>query len=520
MSDPIKKWNEFDSELVIGLVGAVGTELRRVADILKEQLQLAGYGVNFIHISENVIPLVQPIEFDEQDKSDRINKLMTAGNEARRNAGDNSVLAIGTAFRIYEQRAKDKDGATQPSPKTAFIVSSLKRPEEVERLRNIYPQGFILLGVHADENRRLQYLMDDQRISEDNAKALIERDANEERVPNGQRLTRTFHLADFFVRIEDSPDKLKCDLRRIVDLLFGQPHTTPSFDEYAMFLAFAAALRSADLSRQVGAVIARNEQIFTTGANDCPRPGGGLYWPVKDDKGCLTDVEKGRDYVRGFDSNDREQQRITEKIVALGRDKGLDEGGLRAALEASPIRDLTEYGRVVHAEMEALLSCARSNLSTQDATLYCTTFPCHNCAKHIVAAGISRVVYIEPYEKSKAPEFHDDSISFGFDRNDEKDKNKVTFEPFVGIGPRRFFDLFSMRLASGYDLMRKTETGEMAAWHLPNARLRVRMWPCSYLDLELLACDLFKGMLPTGGDRDETGEHQAESDRPSGSATA
>ena len=48
MSDPIKKWNEFDSELVIGLVGAVGTELRRVADILKEQLQLAGYGVNFI----------------------------------------------------------------------------------------------------------------------------------------------------------------------------------------------------------------------------------------------------------------------------------------------------------------------------------------------------------------------------------------------------------------------------------------------------------------------------------------
>ena len=44
-----------------------------------------------------------------------------------------------------------------------------------------------------------------------------------------------------------------------------------------------------------------------------------------------------------------------------------------------------------HAEMEALLSCARSGVSTRGATLYSTTFPCHNCAKHIIAAGVARV---------------------------------------------------------------------------------------------------------------------------------
>lgn len=59
-----------------------------------------------------------------------------------------------------------------------------------------------------------------------------------------------------------------------------------------------------------------------------------------------------------------------------------------------------------HAEMAALMSCARSGGSPVDGTLYCTTFRCHNCAKHIVAAGIRSVVYVEPYPKSKAKDLY------------------------------------------------------------------------------------------------------------------
>jgi deoxycytidylate deaminase len=75
--------------------------------------------------------------------------------------------------------------------------------------------------------------------------------------------------------------------------------------------------------------------------------------------------------------------------------------------------DITEFGRPVHAEMEAILSCARIGISPKMGTLYCTTFPCHNCAKHIVAAGIKRVVYVEPYPKSKAEKLHSDSLNTG-----------------------------------------------------------------------------------------------------------
>ena len=43
--------------------------------------------------------------------------------------------------------------------------------------------------------------------------------------------------------------------------------------------------------------------------------------------------------------------------------------------------------------------------------MYVTTFPCHNCAKHIIAAGLERVVYLEPYPKSRAKTLYDEDIT-------------------------------------------------------------------------------------------------------------
>lgn len=72
--------------------------------------------------------------------------------------------------------------------------------------------------------------------------------------------------------------------------------------------------------------------------------------------------------------------------------------------------DIIEFGRVVHAEMSALMDAARLGRPVQDAKLFCTTFPCHICAKHITAAGISSVFFLEPYPKSAAFALHPDSI--------------------------------------------------------------------------------------------------------------
>jgi deoxycytidylate deaminase len=467
-----------DSELVIGLVGAVGTELDKVARHLAQRLEAHHYDVQHVRISRHVIPRIISVpDPHPADEYTRITGLMQAGNDARRTAKDNSILALGAASVISSFR-KDKES---PARRHAYIINSLKHPDEVHRLREIYPQGFYLLGIHSDAKCRQDHLVKAKRIGKRKAQELIDRD-EDEHIDYGQRVADTFHLSDFFVNVDGHDLELRNSIWRILALLFGDPYKTPTFDEYAMFMAFVAALRSADLSRQVGAVIANNnKEIIATGANDCPRFRGGLYWPefnkrVQD----IKDVPKGRDYTRGYDSNKLEQQAIIDGIIRDTSATGVAEQKLREALEKSRIRDLTEFGRVVHAEMEALLSCGRSHASTVGATLYCTTFPCHNCAKHVIAAGIERVVYIEPYHKSRAIEFHSDAIKAGF-----------RFQPFVGVGPRRFFDLFSMRLGSGQAVKRKNDAGHALEWKPENSDLRLQMLPLTYLDLELMASEMF-----------------------------
>lgn len=52
---------------------------------------------------------------------------------------------------------------------------------------------------------------------------------------------------------------------------------------------------------------------------------------------------------------------------------------------------------VLHAEANAITKVARSNNSSEGATLYVTASPCIECAKLIIQAGIKRVVYSELY---------------------------------------------------------------------------------------------------------------------------
>ncbi len=159
------------------------------------------------------------------------------------------------------------------------------------------------------------------------------------------------------------------------------------------------------------------------------------------------------------------------------------------------VLDLTEFGRAVHAEMAALMSCLRSGVTPIRGTLYCTTFPCHNCAKHIVAAGIETVIYIEPDPKSKARDLHADAITLPDDDEREPLMQRVHFRPFEGIGPRRFVDLFSMTLGSGRPLRRKAKDADGARrpWQRgQDSRPRLALDPRSYLEREDDAAKTFR----------------------------
>ena len=217
-----------------------------------------------------------------------------------------------------------------------------------------------------------------------------------------------------------------------------------------MYEASSAAANSACMSRQVGAaIVSKNGELIAVGWNDVPRFGGGLY---KEDDQFTIDSEK-----RGFIDKDNrcfkwggrvchnEMKRtgIIDKIANRIADSGLLNNGktfkdVRDILVGTEVDSLTEFSRAIHAEMEAILSVAREGRhSLAGATLYASTYPCHNCARHIVAAGISEVVYIEPYDKSLAIELHPDSVT-----EREGDPSRVAFRQYDGVAPRNYLRLF------------------------------------------------------------------------------
>lgn len=242
-------------------------------------------------------------------------------------------------------------------------------------------------------------------------------------------------------------------------------------------------------------MLTKKNDIVSTGANDVPKFGGGLYWPGTDDQ---------RDYVKQEDYNEKEKRDITLRIMKkLKPGSGVTDEELLAeglkALKDTGLLGITEYGRAVHAEMEALLSAARNGIAIRGGTLYTTTYPCHNCAKHIVAAGIKKVKFVEPYPKSYATKMHSDSI----ESNGEGGTGKVRFEPFVGIGPRRFVDLFSMSLSSGRNITRK-QNSRLIKWSRETAELRVPMAPLSYLEAEVSLVNELSLVVSSQEESDET----------------
>lgn len=116
-------------------------------------------------------------------------------------------------------------------------------------------------------------------------------------------------------------------------------------------------------------------------------------------------------------------------------------------------------------------------------------------------------MYMEPYEKSQALDVHDDAIviddhgetSSRSDRDEDcaRAAKKVVFEPFMGIGPRRYFDLFSMKLSNGYPLKRKQKPdGTKVKWKISDeAIVRIPMSRTTYLEREARVAQLVTTQL-------------------------
>ena len=510
-------------ELVFGLVAPIGVDLDAVTTELGEALEHKGYSPNLFRVTKLMRDFKLERRLSESPYIESFQDRISYANEIRKRHGDDALalLAI-SAIRSRrnalggEQSENNSGECERPIEKQAYIIRQLKRPEEIALLRRVYGRQFIIISAYASPEDRQKTIEDAEfrsrggvanpSVIRSAAAGLIEQDEKETYEQHGQNVRDAFPFGDVFIDAT-TRKSTKDTLDRFINLLFGNNQITPNADEYGLYMAKTASNRSSDLSRQVGAALfGESGEIISMGCNETPKAGGGTYWD--------GDLGDARDFVRGRDPNDDTKNEVLIDLIQRLKSGGhlaadtdakgdavqitqhlLDmPDGDGGAVSKSKIMDLIEFGRIIHAEMAAICDAARTGTSIKKATLYSTTFPCHLCAKHIVAAGIMKVVFLEPYPKSYAARLHSDAIAVG----PNGDSGKVLFTPFIGVSPYRYRDLFEKG-------RRKTSNGEASRWSHGEPAPMVDLYFPSYMEAEMRLAAAMRDRLSPPLNEAETG---------------
>lgn len=451
--------------MVIGIAGLIGSGASFVTKAIMEEIKAFGYKPIEIKITKwflerdycclanlesnacliikDILRIIsndnQLVNKQRSDKAQRIINLQNKGNKLREKYQRNDILASLSTYYIAENLRQKKALDKPEETRYMYIIDSLKHPDEVKLLKEVFGGSFYMIGVVANDSVRKRRLQDQKHITDSEFEEISKIDSGEKN-KHGQQTKETILKSDYFFENNyDKPEKINHECKRLLNLIFQSTIVTPKQDEYGMHLAFSAADKSACLSRQVGAaIISENSQVLATGYNDVPKFGGGLY--------SSESILDNRCFAKsGMCYNDIEKKLIAKEIINAIKDDITDEQSKKikeTLLTETRLKQLIEFSRAVHAEMDAIVTVARSGtVGIVGSTMYVTTYPCHNCAKHIIDSGIKRVVFLEPYEKSLALKLHSDSINNPLQ---ECKCDKVSFDNYGGVSPKRYAELFSM----------------------------------------------------------------------------
>jgi len=137
----------------------------------------------------------------------------------------------------------------------------------------------------------------------------------------------------------------------------AEERSRPNMDEYLMGIAIAVRNRANCVGNRVGAVVAKDARIVSTGYNGTPR-----NMPNCLDGGCLRCANR----------------------------------------DAHPPGTSYDLCICVHAEQNALLGAARFGIAVEGGTLYTTMQPCFSCMKEMLQAGIQSVFYLHEWKHPDA----------------------------------------------------------------------------------------------------------------------
>lgn len=464
-------------EIIIALCGPIGSPLHETAEQISFSIKRYGYTPYTIRLSDLIRINAQYAKTDinESTNLEKFKSLISVGDKLREIYGSDILAKLAIA-KISAERTKKygefddivnesnkENGNKIKNQKICHIIDSVKNAAELELLKSIYGKMIFSIGVFSPLEARRENLAKINSLSNDDIAELINTDSGEE-FDHGQSVRDTFPKCDYFLRVDnglaepgnaEAKGQILSKLERFFKLVFRSSVISPTEEENAMYAASSAARNSACLSRQVGAAVTSSSgELLSTGWNDVPRSGGGLYGKqslrlrvIDPDNRCYAAEKRNC-------SNDTEKRTLAEVVIdSLIKEKIITknkrETAVQTVIKNSRLKDLIEFSRAVHAEMHAILGASRvAGERILGGKIFVTTYPCHSCARHIIAAGISEVYFIEPYRKSLALKLHSDAMTELVIGTGDK----VKLIQFDGVAPTRFLELFD----SG---SRKSKTG-------------------------------------------------------------
>lgn len=288
---------------------------------------------------------------------------------------------------------------------TRICIDAIRNPYEAVYFKDRY-KSFHLMAVttkERDRKMRLSYLKREELNNLDDVEYGEKMKSPEDSFFH-QNIRGCLEIADIHIYNPDVDGErpkffeLTEQIIKYIALMLHPGLITPTHIERCMQLAFNAKYNSGCLSRQVGAIVTRNDySIQSVGWNDVPK--GQISCNLRDVHGFCRNRESGP--YSQFEINDERFNSVLEKIA--DETKG-NAGGRCISYCFKDIYNGIQgeknqvYTRALHAEENAFLQISKyGGTQVKDGILFSTASPCELCSKKAYQLGIKTIYYIDPY---------------------------------------------------------------------------------------------------------------------------
>ena len=412
--------------MVIGLTGPVGSGCSTMAELLAGEFGLKPY-----KISHEIRYELEPNPSKWKDK-----KYCRGWREEQQQHGNlRRQETKDSGYRYWLDKVLDRIDGDDVGD-NPIVIDGLRNVHAVEAFRQEF-HNFFLVAICSESDKRWQRISEKYENNFDQFRRDDLRDKGED-FPWGQSVQKSVGAADYVfsnaeqfmihVHEETKPDTSKVTIafkdqvKKFLPLMQGTAQgLAPNPHELQIAAAFAHSDASSCLKRHVGAVITvtvkGRELPIAVGYNENP---AGTPCCI-DGGGCKKDMHM----KSWFDAQ--------EHLCCPRCGERTDKPTLDSRCECGdylkdwlwPHRGM-ELCSAIHAEERAVRSLGAR--SAEEGTLYVTTFPCFQCARMVLDAGITRVVYLEAYPGWESGEF--------------LTENGCDVIPFTGFTTRAFFKVF------------------------------------------------------------------------------